>query len=140
MRPLGVPVVAKLESLMPLFGDQYTGTYEGHTLELVRNNWDKTLKLLIDGEVVASTSCHLPRTISLSGCLEHKGVRHKVMAKSIPHHIIFATDTIEIDGHELNLLHEAPQGIMPFWAMVLIAISGAALIIGGGGALVAWLR
>lgn len=106
---------------------------------MIRNNWDKTLKLLIDGEVIASTTCHLPRSITLTGSLEHKGVRHEGVARSIPLHIIIATDTIEIDGNPLSLLHEAPKGITPLWAIVLIVISGAALLT-AGGALIAWLR
>jgi len=123
---------------MPLFGDHYAGAYENHTLELIRNNWDKTLKLRIDGEVVASTTCHLPRSITLTGNLEHQGVRHEVVARSIPRHVIFTTDTIEIDGNPLSLLHEAPKGITPLWGIVLIVISGVALLIAGAGVLTAW--
>jgi hypothetical protein len=125
---------------MPLFGDHYAGAYEDHTLELVRNNWDKTLKLLIDGEVVACTTCHLPRRITLSGSFEHQGVRHEVVARSIPHYIIFATDTIEVDGNPVTLLHGAPKGMTPLWAIVVFAVSGAVLLIVGGGALLGWLR
>ena len=125
---------------MPLFGDHYAGAFEDHTLEPIRNNWDKTLKLLIDGEVVASATCHLPRSITLVGSLEHKGVRHEVVARSIPHHLVFTTDTIEVDGSQISLLHAAPKGITPLWAIVLIAISGVALLLAGGGVLIAWLR
>jgi hypothetical protein len=114
--------------------------YEDHAVELIRNNWDKTLKLLIDGEVVASTTCHLPRSITLTGSLEHNGVRHEVVARSIPHHVIFATDTIEIDGSPLSLIHEAPKGITPLWAIVLIGTSGAALLVAAGCILMASLR
>src|SRR5438552_13127265 len=109
---------------MSLFGDHYAGAYEGHIIELIRNNWDKTLKLLIDGEVVASTSCNLPRPIALTGSLEQAGVRHEVVARSIPHHLIFARDTIEIDGNQLSLLHAAPRGMPPLWIIVLMAIAG----------------
>jgi hypothetical protein len=133
-------VTAYEEGLMPLFGDHYAGDYEGHTLELIRNNWDKTLKLLIDGDVVASTTCHLPRRITLTAALKHKGVRHKVMAKSIPRYVIFTVDMIGIDGLPLSLLHEAPKGITPWWAIVLMAVSGVAILAAGGGALIAWLR
>lgn len=124
---------------MPLFGDHYAGAYEDHTVELIRNNWDKTLKLLIDGKVVASTTCHLPRRITLTGTLEHKGVRHEVVARSIPHHLIFATDSIEVDGNPLSLIHAAPRGITPLWAIALLIAAGA-LLVGGGGVLLAWLR
>ncbi len=63
---------------MGLTGDRYIGTYEGHTIELIRNNWTKRLKLLIDGEVVASKSCDLPRNITLMAVLEHDGIPHAV--------------------------------------------------------------
>jgi hypothetical protein len=125
---------------MPLFGDHYAAAFEDHTIELIRNNWDKTLKLKIDGEVAAGTTCHFPRRITLTGTLEHDGVRHEVVARSIPHHLIFATDTIEVDGTPLPLLHGAPKGIMPWWAVVLVAFSAGAFLIAGGGALLAWLR
>jgi hypothetical protein len=125
---------------MPLFGDHYAGDYEGHVLELIRNNWDKTLKLLIDGEEAASTTCHLPRRITLMAVLEHKGVRREVVAKSIPYYVIFTRDTIEIDGHPLSLLHEAPKGITPWWDIVLMVVFGVAILAAGGGALIVWLR
>ncbi len=48
---------------MAITGDRYVGKYEGHGIELVRNNWDKTLKLLIDGKEVASES-RVPHTLA----------------------------------------------------------------------------
>ena len=88
---------------MALTGDRYVGTYEGHTIELVRNNWVKTLTLLIDGIEVASESCMLPGRITLSGALEHNDARHTVVAKSIPRYLLWTTDIIEIDGKELAI-------------------------------------
>lgn len=69
---------------MALTGDRYIGTYDGHTIELVRNNWDKTLKLLIDGREVAGTTCHLPRRITLTVAQEFGGHQHEVVARSVP--------------------------------------------------------
>ena len=40
---------------MGLTGDRYEGTFRGHAVELVRNEWTKVLKLLIDGNVVAQS-------------------------------------------------------------------------------------
>lgn len=87
---------------MALTGDRYVGTYEGHTIELVRNNWNKTLKLLIDGREVASASRILPHDIALTGTFMHEGVQHSVVAKSTVQ-MPTATDTIEVDGQALPL-------------------------------------
>jgi len=83
-------------------GDRYVGTYKGHTIELVRNNLNKTLKLLLDGQEVASESRILPHDILLTATLEHNGEEHTVTAKSI---VKFPSteDTIEIDGQTLRL-------------------------------------
>ncbi|HBE17726.1 MAG TPA: hypothetical protein DEG17_02675 [Cyanobacteria bacterium UBA11149] len=87
---------------MSIIGDREIGTYYGHSIELVRNNWHKTLKLLIDGQEVASESRIFPHDIVLTGILEHEDVRHKVVAKSI---VRFPSteDTILVDGEALTL-------------------------------------
>lgn len=87
---------------MSITGDRYVGTYEGHSIELVRNNWDKTLKLLIDGKEVASESRILPHDITLTGEFEHNNVRHTVIAKAVAH-FLSSDDTIEVDGEALPL-------------------------------------
>lgn len=96
---------------MALTGDRYAGAYEGHTVELVRSNWNKTLKLFIDGERVASESGLFPGRFPLTGTLEHEGVPHAVVAKSIPHRLVFSRDTIAVDGSELPVRHEPPRGL-----------------------------
>jgi hypothetical protein len=73
---------------MAITGDRYVGTYEGHIIELIRNNWVKTLTLLIDGNEVAGDSCMLPGRITLSGALEHNGARHTVVAKSVLRYLL----------------------------------------------------
>jgi hypothetical protein len=88
---------------MGITGDRYVGTYEGHTLELIRNNWVKTLVLRIDAQEVASESCMLPGRHTLTGALEHNGVRHEVVARSVPWRLLLTKDTIEIDGEALPL-------------------------------------
>jgi hypothetical protein len=88
---------------MALTGDRFVGTYEGQAIALVRNNWVKTLTLLIDGKAVASESCMLPGRITLTGVLEHGGARHAVVAKSVPHYLLWTTDTVEVDGKGLAL-------------------------------------
>jgi hypothetical protein len=97
---------------MGLFGDRYVGEYQGHTVELLRNNWNKTLKLLIDGEEAASTSCELPLSRTLTGSLEHDGVRCDVVARSVPHYLVFSKETIAVDGREVPLTHENPRGLL----------------------------
>ncbi|MBD1913206.1 MULTISPECIES: hypothetical protein [unclassified Leptolyngbya] len=87
---------------MAITGDHYIGTYEGHSIELVRNNWNKTLKLLIDGKEVASKSRILPHDITLEGSLEHDGVQHTVTAKVVVH-FLSSEDTVEVDGNKLPL-------------------------------------
>ena len=87
---------------MAIRGDRYTGTYAGRTIELVRNNWNKTLTLLIDGQEVARESCALPHDITLTGAFDHEGTRHTVVAKSVSH-FPSTTDTIEVDGAALRL-------------------------------------
>ncbi|MBD1842602.1 hypothetical protein H6F89_04075 [Cyanobacteria bacterium FACHB-63] len=87
---------------MSITGDCYVGSYEGHVIELVRNNWDKILKLLIDGQEVASESRILPHDITLIGEFEHNHVRHRVVAKAVSH-FLSSDDTVEVDGEELPL-------------------------------------
>jgi hypothetical protein len=145
--------VTDQEVVMGLFGDRYVGEYEGHTVELLRNNWNKTLKLLIDGEEVASTSCDLPLTRTLEGSLEHGGVRHDVVARSVPHYLIFSQDSIAVDGNELPLTQENPRGLLKavfkaageghlasvivVGALVLLLV---VVLVVGGAALMGWLR
>jgi hypothetical protein len=92
---------------MGITGDRYVGELDGHTIELVRNNWDKTLSLLIDGTRVAWESRILPHDITLTGEFEHKGQKHVVVAHSTVKQILGlplgADDGIEIDGKTLPL-------------------------------------
>jgi hypothetical protein len=92
---------------MAIDGDRYLAEHDGHRVELVRDNWKKTLELYIDGDKVASELRILPHDITLTATFEGKtGKAHKVVAKSIVHgpHIgrfafgISADDSIEIDG------------------------------------------
>ena len=55
---------------MAITGDHYVAEYDSHTIELIRNNWNKTLKLLIDGAEVASASVALPHDVTLTGTLD----------------------------------------------------------------------
>jgi hypothetical protein len=88
---------------MALTGDQYLWTYEGHTGELIRNNWVKSLSPWIDGYRVASAMYIWPWQTTLTGTLEHGGVAHAVVARSVPRHILWTTDTVEVDGEALAL-------------------------------------
>lgn len=87
---------------MAITGDRYVGTYKNHTIELVRDNWAKTLALRIDGKEVTHESRALPHSITLTGTLEHNGVQHTVVAKSRVH-FPSTEDTVEIDGQALAL-------------------------------------
>ena len=92
---------------MGITGDRYEGTFDGHDIALVRNNWDKTLNLLIDGRVVASEQRWIPKEITLHAEFEHEGVKHTVVAhqhlKPILGLPIDTDDSIEIDGKPLPL-------------------------------------
>lgn len=88
---------------MAITGDRYVGDYEGHTIELVRNNWNKTLTLRIDGREAASESCVFPGRITLNGTLEHDGAPRAVIARSVPRRLLWTVDTVEVDGEELAL-------------------------------------
>jgi hypothetical protein len=92
---------------MGITGDRYEGTFEGHKIELVRNNWDKTLNLLVDGVVVASEHRWVPKDITLHAEFEHEGVHHSVVAhqhlKPLLGLPIDTDDSIEIDGKPLPL-------------------------------------
>ena len=87
---------------MGIMGDRYCGTYEGHTVELVRDNLVKKLKLVIDGVEVAQEDRGKPHNITLTATLEHAGVSHRVVARSIVKGLS-TTDSIEIDGAPLSL-------------------------------------
>jgi hypothetical protein len=89
--------------MMGVTGDRYVAEYEGHTIELVRDNWVKTLALWIDGSEVARESRALPHNITLSATLEHNGVQHTVTAKSAIQRLVSTKDTIEVDGVPLPL-------------------------------------
>ncbi len=92
---------------MSITGDRYEGTFDGHKIELVRNNLSKTLNLLIDGDVVASEQRWLPKDITLHADFEHNGVKHSVVAhqhvKPIHGLPVGSDDSIEIDGKPLSL-------------------------------------
>jgi hypothetical protein len=47
--------------------------------------------------------CIWPWPTTLTGTLEHDGVAHTVVARSVPRHILWATDTVEVDGEALAL-------------------------------------
>ena len=88
---------------MALTGNRYVGTYKGHAVELIRNKWFKTLSLWIDGKRVALELCIWPWPTTLTGTLEHDGGAHAVVARSIPRHILWTIDTVEVDGVALAL-------------------------------------
>jgi hypothetical protein len=94
---------------MAIIGDRYVGTYEGHTIELVRNNWNKPLKLLIDGREAASESCMLPGRITLAGTLEHLGAPRAAIARSVSRRLLWTVDTVEVDGKELVLTSDQDE-------------------------------
>jgi hypothetical protein len=91
---------------MTLTGDRVVGNYAGHIIEFVRNNWTRTLTLVVDGRTVARAWRPLPRTTTLSGTLEQDGVRHAVIATSIPR-FPSAEAIIAVDGQALSLTTHA---------------------------------
>ena len=97
---------------MGLTGDRYVAEYDGHKIELVRNNWSKTLELYVDDAQVDSESQVLPRDITLTGSFPGRnGQSHQLVARSIVNgpHIgrfafgVTADDSIEIDGQTVSV-------------------------------------
>ena len=92
---------------MTIAGERYEGDFDGHKIELVRDNVHKTLSLLIDGNRVAWESRIFPHDITLKGEFDHKGTKHSVLAHSTVRAILGlpldADDGIEIDGKPLPL-------------------------------------
>ncbi len=82
--------------------DRYVGEYEWGTIELVRNNWNKTLKLLINSEEVASESRVLPHHIELTASFDGNGGKHTAVAKSDVH-FLSSKESVEVDGKPLTL-------------------------------------
>jgi hypothetical protein len=97
---------------MALTGDYYVGKYKGHSIELIRDNWNRSLKLLIDGTVAASASCMFPGRRTLTATLRHNGVEHAVVAQSVPYWLVLTKDTIEVDRYRLPLTYEKPRGLL----------------------------
>ena len=87
---------------MGLTGDRYVGAFNGHSIELVRNNWTKTLKLLIDGAVVASKLRILPCDLTLSANLPDGDTRHTVIVNSVLRFPRYE-DSIEVNGAPIVL-------------------------------------
>ena len=87
---------------MGILGERHAGTFEGHTLEIQRDNLSKSVKLLIDGKEVASERRLVPHDITLTATFEHAGVTHQVVARSIVKGLS-ATDSIEIDRKPLSI-------------------------------------
>jgi hypothetical protein len=92
---------------MGIVGDRYEGEFEGHRIELVRDNLAKTLALVIDGSTVARESRILPHDIVLVAELEHDRVKHTVVARSTVKRVLGlpfdADDAIEVDGKPVPL-------------------------------------
>ena len=84
---------------MGIITQRYVADYEGHPIELVRNALAKTLTLRIDNRRAARASCALPRTITLTGSLEHQGMRHTVTCTSLAHlRSLSREESIAVDG------------------------------------------
>ena len=86
---------------MGLMGDGYRGTYQGHTIELIRDNLAKKLKLVIDGVEVASQPRAMQHDITLTATLVHEGVSHRVVARSIVGRT--TSGTVMIDSAPLTI-------------------------------------
>lgn len=93
--------VSGYDAHMGLLGDGYRATYNGHTIELIRDNRAKTLKLVIDGVEVVSQPRALQHDITLTATLVHDGVSHRVVARSIVGRT--SSGTLMIDGAPLPI-------------------------------------
>lgn len=86
---------------MGMMGDGFRGKYQGHAIELIRDNLAKTLKLVIDGMVVASEPRTMQHDITLKATLVHEGVSHSVVARSIVGRT--TSGTVLIDGAPMTI-------------------------------------
>jgi hypothetical protein len=87
---------------MGLTGDRYEGSFKGHAIEVVRNEWVKTLKLLVDGTVVAHKSCLIPSNVTLSATFDDGASPHAVVLRSVIR-FPFYEDTVDVDGQPVFL-------------------------------------
>ena len=87
---------------MGLTGDRYEGSFKGHAIEVVRNEWVKTLKLLVDGTVVAQKFCLIPSNVKLDATFDDGTKTHAVVLKSIIR-FPFYEDTVDVDGQPVFL-------------------------------------
>ncbi len=92
---------ASYDARMGLMGDGYRATYQGHTIELIRDNLTKTLKLVIDGVEVASQPRAMQHDITLTATLVHEGVSHRIVARSIVGRT--TSGTVMLDGAPLTI-------------------------------------
>jgi hypothetical protein len=122
---------------MAITGECCVGVYQGHAIELVRNNWNKTLTLCIDGKEVARASCLLPGQFTLTGSLEHDGAGHAVVARSTPHRLLLTKESMTVDGTDLPVSYKPPRGLLK--ALFRDARAGDAASILTVGAFVAGL-
>ena len=77
-------------------------SFQGHKIELIRDNLAKTLKLVIDGVEVASQPRAMQHDITLTATLVHEGVSHRVVARSIVGRT--TSGTVVIDGAPLTIV------------------------------------
>ena len=87
---------------MGLLGSRYGGMYEGRMIEIVQDHLSKTLKLVIDGAVIASEDRAVPHDMTIAATFEHAGVTHKIVGRSIAKGPT-ARDSIEIDGKPFSI-------------------------------------
>ena len=76
--------------------------FERGVVDLVRNEWTKVLKLLIDGNVVARKFCPFPGSVTLTATIDEGKRKYEVVVKS-EIRFPFYHDTIEVDGRLLEL-------------------------------------
>jgi hypothetical protein len=92
---------------MGIASDRYEGRFGQHTIELIRNDWEKTLCLCIDGACVAQEHRFLPKEITLRADFEDGGAMHTVVArqhvKAILGLPIHANESVEVDGAPLAM-------------------------------------
>jgi hypothetical protein len=93
---------------MGLMGDRFTGSFDGHAIELVRTNLDKQVVITVDGREIARESVALPHSWDKTKSFDVDGAPHTLTAHSmlkkmwglIPYDNEYA---IEIDGKTIHL-------------------------------------
>jgi hypothetical protein len=93
---------------MGVMGDCYEGSFDGHTVQVVRSNVDKQVVVLVNGWEIARESVVLPHQWEQKKEFEVDGYKHTLVAHSVYKKLFRVVPidnvyTVEIDGKTVEL-------------------------------------